>query len=343
MRMEGNAQGGGGGESEEDIFGFGAKSVTEQQLLNMRRVNEENARRAMASLKGKAYKGLPAIYGSGSNPLSVQQSVARKAGAARAKRTVGNRTAPRSMLSNEVREAAEMELQEMEDDLSRPSSRAQSRAGEAAQTTASPSPARRVSLHGRAKKAGPEPLSAEAEATLMFRLLDWQKEVRNKGIPVPHLLGFGFNPRALFDKELKAVSALVRKQNEALKEYLESAKSKQDPHEAEKYAVTVSVTEVNDMDVDGGVGEAGSMASGRSSNFGPGPRGREKRERREREKKAMQAVAEGAAMRETALAILRGGGAVAAVRLQEDDSLEYSEEDLRSMLDPGAKNTMLLL
>jgi len=209
--------------SEDDIFGFAQKSVSEDTLRELRRQNENNMAVAMASLKGNvSVSALPAVYGANrSGP--VQRPPRRK-----------QPGITRLQTPSEVRDAAEREVSERELDQQRISVQkrqprhrppGQQRPQQQHGTIRSAQPV--VNGSGSVRDTGGgHKVPMTDESTALFNLLDWQKECRVRGINSTSLLNL--HPRGMYDKEFRSAESALNRHNRILRAYLTAAAPSKD-------------------------------------------------------------------------------------------------------------------
>ena len=204
--------------SEDDIFGFAQKSISEDTLRELRRQNENNMAVAMASLKGNvSVSALPAVYGA--NRLGpVRRQPRRK-----------QPGITRPQTPSEVRDAAEREVSERELDQQRISvQKRQPRHRPLGQQQPQ-------QQHGTIRSAqlvvngsgsvcdtgGGHKVPMTDESNALFNLLDWQKECRVQGVDSTSLLNL--HPRGMYDKEFRRAESALNRHNRILRAYLTAA------------------------------------------------------------------------------------------------------------------------
>jgi hypothetical protein len=286
----------GGGDSDDDIFGFRQRAVSEDMLRELRRKNESNMARAMATLRGDSATptALPAVYGanhSGPGPPVRRPARRKQPGFVR------------PQTPSEVRDAAEREASEREQrehlqrsvqrqPQHRPPKQQQQQQQQRKRNTVQPS----GTMDGGGHSGAGEQVPMHAESHALFNMLDWQKECRVRGIDGAEILKL--QPRAMYDKEFRTAESALRRHNGILRAYISAAK----PHVQDQEKDTRD-TEMQD-DVQG---DAASIAPEHSviSTLSAAP----SQARARREQRLQDLLSEARSLRNKSLAIVHQGGA----------------------------------
>lgn len=314
-------------DDDDDIFGFASRGVSEEALLEMRRKNAEMARRAMLELQGgNAAVRLPAIYAHSKSMAAAQKRRTKLSTAGVAQRARRGPKGSRAETPTEIRDAARSVMAEAEAEAE----------GAQRPPTVGSGTQRRGSRPGTGLYVEKtKDLSTEQESELLFRLLDWQKEVRAAGFDTKQLLRPDFNPRSLFDTEIRKVTKLMSKHNAAVKKYVQSASpSREAQGDLQKYAQDVDVQQQVGAETrfEGAeeVDETIDAAFGLS-------------ERTKQENKLQGLIDDGFSLRHDAMSVLHAGGAQARRIAAEDDSVQWTDDQLRAALNEWGRNTLLVL
>ncbi|KAJ1493927.1 hypothetical protein T484DRAFT_1767199, partial [Baffinella frigidus] len=359
-------------DKEDDVFEFGSRAITEDALLEMRRRNANAAQRAMADLKGGGRLGsLPAVSAAAAR---------RPPGFSKASRAPPPRRGglkPRAQTPTEVRSAAEQEMlaDEQEQERlanTRPRS-SRSRPGTADGKGSVGSGAKRAEEGSESHQEG-----MAREATLMFKILDWQKTARSRGFDIAKMLSL--DPQGLFDKELKQAASLLNRHNSMLRKYTSAFKG----------TLLMDMPAESTLETGGGsdASEQGARGTGRTHSEGGTEGGTEVssfhgsegapptetssvmassiapshpsshattfdaisrsflggvKGRSLQEDAVRQMSEEAARLRQRALAIIEKGGVEHATAVEEDSGDEEEEDDPFETLGPMDRNTLFVL
>ena len=289
----------GGGESDDDIFGFRQRAVSEDALRELRRQNESNMARAMATLRGDpaATTALPAVYG------------ANRSGPGPPVRRPARRKQPglvRPQTPSEVRDAAEREVSEREQrehlqrssqrqPQHRPPKQQQQQQQQQQRKKNSVRPSGAMNGGSREDPDADEQVPMHDESHALFNMLDWQKECRARGIDGAEILKL--QPRAMYDKEFRAAESALRRHNRILHAYISAAK----PPVQDEQEGTGDTEMLDDAE-----GDTASIAPERSviSNFSAAP----SQARARREQRLQDLLSEARSLRNKSLALVHQGG-----------------------------------
>lgn len=214
----------GGVDSDDDIFGFRQRAVSEDALRELRRQNEDNMRVAIATLhRGgvPAASGLPAVYGAHrvGQGLPVRRPARRK-----------QPGLPRPQTPSEVRDAAQREMSEREKAEPSQGRQPQHRPPGLQQQQQQSKKSGRLSSTANGGGGGDggvgERPPMHDESNALFHMLDWQKECRVRGIDTTDILKL--QPRAMYDKEFRDAERALQRHNRILREYTTAAATASD-------------------------------------------------------------------------------------------------------------------
>ena len=229
MLEQAEGRGSRGADSDDDIFGFRQRAVSEEMLRNLRLQNQNNIALAIATLRGDGPTptNLPSVYGAHRAGQGLPVAIKRPP-----RRKHSGLTRPQT--PSEVRDSAEREMSQRE--------QAQQR-GQVRQPQHQP-PGQQTKLRGKISAKQPsnsahisagEGWEDSAEKTpmhddsrVLFAMLDWQKECRLRRIDSADILKL--QPRAMFDKEFGSVERALHRHNRILRDYISAATPSHSSH-----------------------------------------------------------------------------------------------------------------
>ena len=258
----------------------------------------------MATLRGDS-------SASGGGLLPAVHSANRSSGAAAAVRRPPRRKQPpggfpRPETPSEVREAAERELSQRARERGQaPAQRQPQHRPPKKEQKATPKPNAKLApdasaANSREEEDGDEHQPMHKESRVLFSMLDWQKECRVRNVDSTEILKQ--QPRAMYDKEIKASKAALQRHNRILRDYLDAVRA----------APADGQTALSDIKeratVRFGDDDSSSVAPSHSQSMASALSATPSQTRVQRERRLQELLDEGRDLRQRSLDTVRRGG-----------------------------------